>query len=169
MQGEGYTVEAAPRRVISKPVLVKTEAETTLENRLANWRDTVRGAGRGGAGSCSSAWAAAYVQARDDRERQIAIAMKLIRPESALYGIDVNELDGWLIEAAVSSMVHFDQKQVLRFKYVWGYPNHFIKSKLHINDTSLRIVLGRALTNLQNIIDKLDSPAKIRLTIRTPV
>lgn len=135
----------------------------TFENRMMNWRDTVLSCGRGGAASgCCSGWAAAYVKARNKREEVLAISLEITQPNSLLYRADVNELDGWLVEAAVRAMIQFDQKQILRYRYVWEFSNHFIKNKLHINDTAIRIVLGRAKTNLNLVLEKLESPVKIR-------
>ena len=159
---EGFDPVVATPSIPVKPVPVKTQNQTALEKRLMDWRDTVLGNIGGCSEKVCASWASAYVAARNEHERQLAIALEIIKPESTLSRVDVDELDGWLIEAAVRAMIHFDQKQVLRLKFVWGYPNHFIKSKLKINDTSLLIVLGRALTNLQIMLDKLDAPVKIR-------
>jgi hypothetical protein len=59
-------------------------------------------------------------------------------------------------------MIHFDQKQALRYRYVFNYPDHWIKTKLQIRDGALHIVMSRALNNLKLLVDKLDGPDKIR-------
>ena len=137
------------------------EKDISFEKRMMNWRDTVLSRG-GSGGGCCAGWAANYVASRNSREVALAISLEILQPSSSLAYVGVNELDGWLIEAAVKSLIHFDQKQVLRFKYVWEYPDHWIKSKLLIRDNALRIVLGRAIINLKNILEMLESPATIR-------
>ncbi|MFZ6871146.1 hypothetical protein ACO0LF_03665 [Undibacterium sp. Di27W] len=133
-----------------------------LEKRLMNWRNTVLGGIGGGGGACCASWAAAYIAARNKQEEALAIALEINQPCSALIRFDVNELDGWLVEAAVRTLIDHDQKQVLRLKFVWEYPDHWIKTKLHIRDAALRIVFGRAITNLKTVLDKLKSPDTIR-------
>ncbi|MFZ6767496.1 hypothetical protein ACO0LM_10455 [Undibacterium sp. Di26W] len=138
-----------------------------LEKRLMNWRDTVRGGIGGGGSACCAAWAAAYVAARNKEEEAIEISLEINEPQSALRRIDINELDGWLVEAAVRANLHYDQRMVLRLKYVMEFPNHFIKNKLRvqnlrINDTSIRLIHGRAIDNLKKVLEKLETPAKIR-------
>jgi hypothetical protein len=144
-----------------RAVPVVEAGELSFERRMLNWRDTVRGTS-GGGGGCCSGWAAAYVAARNKREEALAISLQINESRSLLSRVDVNELDGWLVEAAVRTMIKFDEKQILRFRYVWEYPNHFIKNRLMINDASVRIVLARAVTNLKFVLEKLDSPVKIR-------
>ncbi|MDY7537667.1 hypothetical protein QN372_00760 [Undibacterium sp. RTI2.1] len=136
-------------------------AATSFENRMANWASTVR-TKHGAGGGCCCDWAASYVACRNKREEALAVALQITEPSSELYHAHVDELDGWLVEFAWRTLIHFDQKQILRFKYVFGYPNHFIKSKLHINDSSIRIVLGRAINNLTLVLDSLEVPARIR-------
>lgn len=137
------------------------QIDSELEARLINWRNTVRGHRCGGSGA-SSSWANMYIAARNDRERALAISLKIAQPENVLWRCDNNELDGWMVESAVRSLIYFDQKQLLRFKFVFEYPNHFIKTKLRINDASIRIVLARGLNNLKEVLEKIDTPAKIR-------
>lgn len=136
--------------------------DMSFENRMMNWRNTVRGGIGGGGSSCCADWAAKYVAGRNKREEALAISLQIIQPQSTLCRADVNELDGWLVEAAVRTLGHFDQIQVLRFRYVWDYPDHFIRSKLLIRESALRIVLGRAVTNLKLVLEKLEAPVKIR-------
>lgn len=138
-----------------------------FENRMENWRDTVRGGtGRKGSPFCAG-WAAAYVAARHKQEEKIAMELQIVEYGSDLWRADVDELDGWIIEAAVRSLPHFDQAQVLRFRYVHEYPNHFIKDRLRaanakINDAAIRIILGRAIINLNLMLENLKTPDKIR-------
>lgn len=132
-----------------------------FETRMVNWRDTVRGS-VSSKGDCCAAWAADYVSNRNKREYLLALSLDIVSPTSPLSRIESNALDGWLVEYAWRTLIQYDQKQLLRLKYVWDYPNHFIKNKLHINDASIRIVLGRAITNLNLVLDKLEAPDKIR-------
>jgi hypothetical protein len=135
--------------------------ELDFEERLMNWGATVRGS-VGSAGGACALWADLYVKHRNDQEKALAIALQIALPASPLRATDSNVLDGWLIEAAWTRLGFFDQKEALKLRYVWGYRNQFIKNKLHINGSCLDIVLGRAKTNLKLVLDKLDSPAKIR-------
>jgi hypothetical protein len=147
----------------SRAVPVVENGDLCFERRMLNWRNTVRASnGRSGSGSCCSGWAAAYVAARNKREEALAVSLQINEPRSALLRADVNELDGWLVEAAVRSMIQFDEKQALRFRYVWEYPDHFIRSKLMIRESALRIVMARAVSNLKLVLENLDSPVKIR-------
>lgn len=134
--------------------------EATLLDRLANWRDTVR-YGHGSGGSACASWAAAYYAARSEREQALAISLQINVPRSSVYLFNANELDGWLVETAVRGMIHFDQQQALRFKFVFEYPDHWIKTKLKLRDNALRLVLGRAQNNLEIVLKSLELPDKI--------
>lgn len=141
--------------------------DLNFERQMENWRNTVRFGCGGNGGGCCAGWAAKYVAARNKQEELLALELEIIKPGTVLYAADVDELNGWLVESAVRSIPYFEQVQVLRFHHVFQYPNHFIKNKLRvhnprINDSSLRILLGRAESNLKNILEKLQSPAKIR-------
>ena len=145
--------------------LVRIDEE--FEARMTNWRKTVRYGSGGDADGCCAGWARAYVKARDDREKAIALELKLLEPDSKLARKEVDELDGWLVESAVAVLPYFDQRELLRLKYVWLFPNHFLKDKLRchnprINDSTLRIIHARATSNLKNVLAKLEQPAKIR-------
>jgi hypothetical protein len=135
--------------------------ELSFERRMLNWRDTVRGTS-GGGGGCCSGWAAAYVAARNKREEALAISLQINESRSLLSRVDVNELDGWLVEAAVRTMIKFDERQALRLRYVWEYPDHFIRTRLVIRESALRMIFARGITNLKLVLEKLDSPVKIR-------
>jgi hypothetical protein len=125
-----------------------------FEQRMDNWRRTVRDGMRGGSGSCCASWAALYVKGRlQDRGD--------IDPAPPRLSFTVDELDGWLIEAAVRSLVVFEEKQALRFWYVMQYPEHWIKSKLMLRRTGVRLVMARAENNLRLVLLNLDSPANI--------
>lgn len=59
------------------------------------------------------------------------------------------------------SMIDFEEKQALRFWYVWQYPEHWIKTKLMLRRTGVRLVLARAENNLQQILTRLENTARI--------
>jgi hypothetical protein len=162
MQRAGFELEVSEKPFAKIVAPTQPACDVSLEKRLANWRDTVRDGKSSSSTTACASWAKAYVASRNEREQQLAIALQITRPESNLSRIEVDELDGWLIEEIVRSMIHFDQKQALRYRYVFNYPDHWIKTKLQIRDNALRIVMGRALNNLKLLLDKLDSPVKIR-------
>lgn len=141
---------------------MEVSLEVAFERRMANWRNTVRDRHRGGVGQCCARWALAYVRERNQREQALAASLQMMPADALPPQVAVNELDGWLVEAAVRSLAHFDQAQALRYKYVLEYPNHFIRSKLHIRDSALRIVLARAIENLKLMLEKLETPARIK-------
>lgn len=128
--------------------------DTAFESRMENWARTVRDGFGHGAGCCAS-WAAMYIASRSKDGNGDAA------PPPPRSIVTVDQLDGWLVEAAVRSMITFEEKQVLRFWYVKKYPEHWIKSKLMLRRTGVRLVLARAENNLQKILANCDSPSKI--------
>lgn len=139
------------RRVAPIPV---DESRLEFERRMENWRRTVRSAFGRGAGGCCASWAAMYVASRSkDGNGDEPAPPRMI--------VSVDELDGWLIEAAVRSMRDFNEKQALRYQFVWQYPEHWIRSKLMLRATALRFVLARAERSLQEVLARLEDPATI--------
>jgi hypothetical protein len=161
---EEFVVEAAPKR----PAPARLNVAVALERRLENWRTTVREPKGETEGVCAF-WAAAYIKARNDHQRRLALELELIQPENKLSRVPEDELDGWLVEAAVRGMIHHDQKQLLRFRYVFDYPDHWIRTKLKIRVSQYKIIHAKALQNLLYLLDNAPAPAKIRPTICMPV
>lgn len=145
------------------PAIVQ-EQDDVFEKRMDNWRRVVRGSLGGGAGGFCAGWARLYVQARDEQEREKLCKQFAVSPEEAPSRprISVDVLDGWLIEAVVRSLPDYDQRRALQFWYVWQYPEHWIKSKLMLRRGALRVVFGRALTNVKNILHSINSAANIQ-------
>jgi hypothetical protein len=162
MHRAGFELEVSQKLIAAIAAPTQPADDVSLEKRLANWRDTVRDGKNSKSTTACASWAKAYVASRNEREQQLAIALQITKSESNLSRVEVDELDGWLIEEAVRSMAHFDQKQALRYRYVFNYPDHWIKTKLQIRDGALRIIMSRALNNLKLLLDKLDSPVRIR-------
>lgn len=132
--------------------------EAGMENdfirRMENWRRVVRDGGS--SKSFCASWARLYVSNRVRDEIEPRYSGTLISPDV---------LDGWLIEAAVRTLISFDEKMALRYWYVLQYPEHWIKAKLMLRKTGVRVVLARAENNLMKVLDKLDG-ADIILTNR---
>lgn len=146
-----------PRAAVAPVQISEAESEGDLafSKRMDNWRRTVRYLGSRGGGCCAS-WAALYVACRvQDKNAEAEVA----RMPRAIVTVD--QLDGWLVEAAVRSMISFDEKQALRYRYVWQYSEHWIKTKLKLRRTGVRLVLARAQRDLQQILAKLENPVRI--------
>lgn len=126
----------------------------SFERRMENWRRTVSGS-TGPGSNCCAAWAALYVASRlRDGSGNDA-------PDPPREIVSVDQLDGWLVEAAVRAIPVFELQQVLRFWWVRRYPEHWIKSKLMIRRGRFRLILGRAENALQRVLDRLENPTKI--------
>ena len=147
--------EAPELRAENKVVPVDGfEDELRLQLRLENWRRTMISA-RAGSGSCCAAWAALYVASRVRDGNGDA------PPGPPREIVAVDQLDGWLVEAAVRMLPVFEERRALQLHYVWQYPEHWIKTKLKLRRTGLRLVLARAKRNLQQLLAQLENPAKI--------
>ncbi|MDR3411598.1 MAG: hypothetical protein P4L87_11765 [Formivibrio sp.] len=155
---EGFVavdLQHKPQAVESKPVV-----EALSEKRLANWSKTVRD--NNSDNSVCAFWAKGYIALRNKEHERLAMELQLVDPQSPLCSIDADLLDGWLVEAAVRVMANFDEKQVIRYRYVWNYPDHWIKTKLGIRQNALRLVMARGLNNLRSLLEKLNTPVRIR-------
>lgn len=131
-----------------------------FERRMDNWRRTVRGSLGGGSGGFCATWARWYVICRTaDSNRLKTFVEPDISPPRA--PITVDELDGWLVEAAVRSLVDFNERRVLHFWYVFQYPEHWIKTKLLLRRSGVMLVKGRAENNLQKVFTRLENAANI--------
>ncbi|MDR3411584.1 MAG: hypothetical protein P4L87_11680 [Formivibrio sp.] len=156
---EGFVavdLQHKPQAVEIKPVV-----ETLSEKRLANWAKTVLNHGGDSSGVCAF-WAKSYIALRNKEHERIALELQLVDPQSPLCSIDADLLDGWLVEAAVRAMTNFDEKQAIRYRYVWNYPDHWIRSKLGIRQNALPLVIARGKNNLRSLLEKLDTPDRIR-------
>lgn len=147
------------------PVLSHDE---DLEQRLYNWARVVGDRRRTG-GNCSSAWAADYIANRDNRELQLAMAMGMVDRKSVLGDIEVavfneaDRLDGWLIEAAWTMLMRHEDKQALRLRYVMRFGDNAIRERLRIRrNKNVHLILARAKTSLQLVLDKFKSGTIIR-------
>lgn len=135
----------------------------TLEKRLNNWRRTVLYV-RGGRGSACAFWAELYLKSRAS-EKEAAVA-----PAPPRADITVEELDGWMVEAAWKAMLDFDEKQALKFWFVHQYPEHWIKRKLGLRRLGVPLLLARAKVSLKKNLDKFADSTTIGGThSRAPV
>lgn len=145
-----------PRVKVVLPCLPAVVSEDDLEfaKRLENWRRVVLGSANGGDARFTAGWARLYVQTRD--EAALAWLKRRFGEVPTVSGQPTrasrDDLDGWLVEAAVRSLSDFNERRVLQFVYVWKYPHHWIKTKLMLRQGGVRLVLGRAQINLKNIL-----------------
>jgi hypothetical protein len=155
---------AATKLVRQKPAPVLDEGDIAFAKRMENWRRTVRGSLGGGGGYCAG-WARLYVAARTAKERknqELGLFASLMKEVDAKrVRIDVDELDGWLVEAAVRSLGDFNERKVLQFWYVFQYPEHWIKTKLLLRRSGVMLVKARAENNLQKVFTRLENAATI--------
>lgn len=147
-----------PTRRAVIPVVQCMEDE--FERRMTNWRNTLYNPNGGGGGGCCAAWARWYVVTRDMDENALR---RFIEPDLLTIAprISVDELDGWLVEAAVRTLPIFEDRQVLRMHYVFRYPEHWIKTKLLLRNKAVRLVLARAQGNLKKVLQNLKPAANI--------
>ena len=161
---EGFVeVEPAPVRAIEQQLHISPAMPIAAElvRRLDNWRSTVLGKASSSAQACAF-WANSYIKARNERERALAIELEIIKPESKLGRVADDDLDGWLVEAAVRTLMDHDERQLLRLIYVYQFRDHWVMSKLGIRRKRFMIVHAKALQNLRNLLVRLNQPAKIR-------
>lgn len=140
-----------------------------IEARLDNWRKTLTEyATVSSSHSYCAAWAKRYYQAKFDREMQIAIERDLnitLRSTSLYY--DADEIDGWLVNAAVENMAFHDQRELLKMVYVKRWPRDWVINRMRriyprFNHTSYGLVKARALRNIYDMLATLKNPIKIR-------
>ncbi len=154
---ERQLVLCSPKLVAGQRV--NQEADPAFSRRMDNWRRTVRSVGgSGGDGSCCASWAALYVathvaqRVSDDERRALQMPRSIV---------SVDQLDGWLMEGVVRCLADINERMALRFKYVWQYPDHWIKAKLGMRKSGLTELMARAESNVQLFLDRLENPTKI--------
>src|SRR3569623_614312 len=133
-----------------------------FERRMHNWRRTVF---FGGAGpvvdGCCASWARLYVARQLQLESDARIAAG-VPPLPCPPRVSVDELDGWLVEAAVRALPSRNERIVLQRHHVWHWPEHWIKRELLLRKTAVRFVLATAQKNLKIILRKPNSAAIIQ-------
>lgn len=117
-----------------------------LERRLDNWRRTVLYLGHGGGTACPS-WAAMYIKSRDALNGTQ-------RPASMRNLVSVEELDGWMIEAAWQALADVDEKNVLKLWYVRRATPETIRCSMRLRRMPVKVLLERAKINLQKELAK---------------
>lgn len=131
--------------------------------RMDNWRRTVRGgAGSSATSGCCALWARWYVLCHLEKRAAADVDAGARRTQPTRPLVSVDQLDGWIVEAAVRTLGDFNEREVLRFWYVWQYPPHWICSKLHVRKHHLRVLLARAEKNLHQVLAKLDDAARMQ-------
>lgn len=161
LEGSGY---------VEQPALKKSAPARDLafEERLKNWAYVVSDRRRVG-GNCSSAWASDFIANRNNKELQLAMAMGMVSRKSILGEIEIavfneaDRLDGWLIEAAWTMLGRHEDKQALRLRYVMHWSDEQIRQKLRIRRVkNVGLILARAKTSLQQVLDKFKNQTTIR-------
>lgn len=151
---EADTSARQPARQAYRDVVPLVHVSAELDARLANWSGTVRGGFGGGRSACAS-WASMYIasRARDGNGNDDAGMPAAIRT--------VDELDGWLVEGAVRNLAVYNERMVLRYHFVFRYPEHWIRTKLLVRQREVRILMARGILNLQLILADIKKPDKI--------
>ncbi|MFZ6724693.1 hypothetical protein ACO0K2_04290 [Undibacterium sp. MH2W] len=141
-----------------------------FESRLINWgRITNPDAKYTGAGGADTFWARKYIENRNNRERQLAIACGVIERENVLQQIE-NQVfseaaheDALAIERVWSCMVDYQQKTSLKMRYVDRVPDAIIRRKLHLRGMkNLNLILWRAKSNLKHVLESGKKPVIIQ-------
>ncbi len=119
--------------------------DSAFEERMNNWRRTVIYSGR--RNSNCAWWAEIY-----------AGLQRLAGPDSdappqAISSTD--HQDGWQVEAAWRALRDANEKQVLKYWFVFQYSEHRIKRQMLIRRKGLKEILEKAKNNLQKELDKL--------------
>lgn len=116
----------------------------------------------GGGRSLSASWAREYIAYRDSVHKKLAIAHGLVDIEAVIDQmtrvVDAEQVaaDAWVIENAWRRMGSFSSKQILLWRYVYGWDDYRIRSKLNIRGSSVNVpvMLARAEQELKKILDK---------------
>ncbi|SAK88203.1 hypothetical protein AWB76_06296 [Caballeronia temeraria] len=117
----------------------------TNEARFDNWGMTVR-MPKFQSGVCAQ-WAQLYVALRDAKE--------------APSGVTPVEKDGWLVEAAWSTMPNHVHKWVLKYTYVWRMSPEQVQTRMRkqhkavLRGRQFEIVLAEAENSLRQHISKI--------------
>lgn len=160
-------VQAAIDADAAPPVVVALDAPVHVEiiddvfmKRIENWRKTVRGSLGGGSSGYCAGWAKLYTAAQLQKEIDAKVAAMIALPPMPTR-VMVDELDGWLVEAAVRSLIDYNERKVLHYWYVFQYPEHWIKTKLLLRRSGVMLVKGRAENNLRKMFTRLENAANI--------
>ncbi len=132
----------------------------SLRARLWRWGAymTKHGSGK----KLSASWAREYIAYRDFRQKALAIKYgmvdiaEVIREMERLVDADDTARDAWAIESAWRRVPSFTSRNVLLWRYVYGWDVKRIRSRMNVRGSSVNIdvVIGRAELDLKKILDK---------------
>ena len=161
----GFTEETSP---VSKNSEIDS-VDIDFEMRLMNWgRITNPKSIYSGSSGASTFWAQKYVEFRNNREKQLAISCGVLEKQNVLKQIE-NEVfseaehdDALLIEKAWSSLVDYQQKKILKMRYVDRLPDTLIRRNLNLRGMkNLSLILWRSKENLKNYLSSEKKPVII--------
>jgi hypothetical protein len=159
-------VEAQSKVVQRSPgQAVRRESPQRQEflGRMENWRKVVRGAGGAVDSSASycAGWAKLYVKLRTSEAPPDGdIRDEKIKPLSPLVSVD--ELDGWLVEAAWRTLGDYNARQALKCLYIQRWPACKIRDFLNgVRGRHVPLVIAKAERDLQAVLAKVGGAAMV--------
>lgn len=129
----------------------------SLEDRLENWSRTVRSP-RFQSGVCAQ-WARWYVSIRNSESS---------RYEPVEVVITKDELDGWKVESAWSSMTNPTLKHVLKLHYIWRMAPDQIQTRLrkqhgiNLRGRNMDLVIADANRSISKILAEREAGEILR-------
>lgn len=130
----------------------------TLQDRLDNWGRVMR-VSKGKPVFCAP-WAREYYRLRDKQHQALAAQLNLTY--SAQAGCEVDLMDAMLIERAVCMLATFEQKQVLKMRYVMNYSDAWIKSRLRVRNRDVCMMFARTFADLNFFLARFEKMDTIR-------
>ncbi len=122
-----------------------TVIDSAFEERMNNWRRTVIYSGK--RNSNCTWWAEIY-----------AGLQRLRGPDSDEPPQVINSIDhqdGWQVEAAWRALRDVNEKQVLKYWFIFQYSEHQIKRQMLIRRRGLKELLAKAKNSLQKELNNL--------------
>lgn len=164
MFAEVETETTSAPRPRGEPERRESPARQEFLGRMENWRKVVRGAGGAVDSSASycAGWAKLYVKLRTAEESPAEdIADAKIKPLSPLVTVD--ELDGWLVEAAWRTLGDYNARQALKCLYINRWPACQIRRFLRgVRGPHVPLIIAKAERDMQRLLDTIGSAAAVR-------
>lgn len=135
----------------------------TFGERLDNWARVVR-LPRFQAGVCAQ-WARWYVAIRDTESKYAGAPPAMTK----------NEIDGWLVERAWSSMQHPVHKHILKYHHVWGMSDVQVITRMrkahgiNLRGRPWKLIIAEAEASLKKVLVNPEDLAKMMLRLPIPL